>query len=66
MSLSRRDLMRLVAFGSAAAVIGVPIVLMASTWKPLEPAPRGSSDEESDAPERTRRKDRQDEDEPVP
>ncbi len=44
MSASRRELNRLVALGSAAAVIGVPIVLVASTWQPLEPAPRGDQD----------------------
>jgi hypothetical protein len=39
MSHSRRDLTRLVALGSAAGVIGVPVALIASTWQPLEPTP---------------------------
>jgi hypothetical protein len=39
MSHSRRDLTRLIALGSAAGVIGVPVALIASTWQPLEPTP---------------------------
>ena len=50
MNPSRRDLSRLIALGSAAAVIGVPVVLVASTWEPLEPMPRnGRAD--ADEPE---------------
>jgi hypothetical protein len=45
MSQSRRDLTRLVALGSAAGMIGIPIALIASTWQPLEPA---SSSRQSD------------------
>jgi hypothetical protein len=36
MNTSRRSATRLLAWGSAAGVIGVPIALMARTWTPLE------------------------------
>ncbi len=47
---SRRNLTRLIALGSAAGVIGVPIALIAATWKPLEPLPsnRQADDVEED------------------
>jgi hypothetical protein len=52
MSKSRRDLTRLVALGSAAGMIGVPIALIASTWQPLESA--SSSRQSDDADEEIR------------
>jgi hypothetical protein len=36
MSASRRDLTQLIALGSAACLIGIPIALIARTWTPLE------------------------------
>ena len=48
MSASRRDLNRLVALGSAAAVIAIPIALVASTWQPLAPVPRGGAQDMSE------------------
>jgi len=66
MNPSRRGLIRLFGVGSAAVVISVPIVLIASTWKPLEPPPSGSSDDEAEQPERPRRRDRQEEEEQAP
>ena len=55
MSPSRRDLARLIALGSAAGVIGVPIALVATTWTPLETSrrdtrtPLGEQEEDGDA-----------------
>jgi hypothetical protein len=40
MSASRRDLTHLIALGSAAGLIGIPVALVARTWIPLETSRR--------------------------
>ena len=64
MNASRRDLTRLLALGAAAAVIGVPIGLMALTWMPLEPVPGNTRDDDGEevTPDTERRRRRQESD----
>lgn len=52
MNSSRREVNRIAALAAAVSVVGVPLALIATTWQPLEPAARGSDEEEdSEVPE---------------
>lgn len=55
--LDAERLQRWRGIAGAAAVIVIPMILIAATWRPLEPLPRGQRPpitEEEQAPRRTR------------
>jgi hypothetical protein len=64
MTTSRRDIMQIVGFAAAGAILAAPVVLAVASRMPLEPVPRSVRGTEESATEeedrrRSRNRDRQ-------